>query len=140
MAAMHALIVEDDILLCELLAQLLTPAFLHVERAHNWAEAVTALNNDHEIKVVILDLCLPDSNVDTTISRIESIKRWPGKPRVVVMSSTYDYDHVARAQAAGCDAYFEKALISEFVPNIVGLIRQRFEAPPVLTMRLACAV
>ena len=70
------LVIDDDVELCELVAEYLKPEGLHVEAVHNGEQGLArALSNAYTL--VVLDVMLPGSNGLEVLRRIRAQSRMP---------------------------------------------------------------
>src|SRR5436190_4416393 len=104
---MKILVVDDHPLILEALTQLLpqlTPG-TEVCVAHDRAEAESALDDDSDIALVLLDLALPGTRGLDFLADL--LLDYPGVP-VVVLSATHDNATVTAALAAGARGFIPK--------------------------------
>jgi DNA-binding NarL/FixJ family response regulator len=104
---MKILVVDDHPLILEALAQLLpqlSPG-TQVCVARDRAEAESALDDDPEIGLVLLDLALPGTRGLDFLADL--LLDYPGVP-IVVLSATHDKATVTAALAAGARGYIPK--------------------------------
>src|SRR3954469_5176098 len=104
---MKVLVIDDHPLILEALAQLLpqlTPG-TEVCAARDRAEAESALDDDADIALVLLDLALPGTRGLDFLADL--LLDYPGVA-VVVLSATHDKGTVAAALAAGARGFIPK--------------------------------
>ncbi len=104
---MKVLIVDDHPLILEALAQLLpqlTPG-TEVCAARDRAQAESALDDDPDIALVLLDLALPGTRGLDFLADL--LLDYPGVP-IVVLSATHDQATVTAALAAGARGFIPK--------------------------------
>ena len=104
---MQVLVVDDHPLILEALTQLLPQlnADTVVSVARDRAEAETALDNDSDIALVLLDLALPGTRGLDFLADLQL--DYPGVP-VVILSATHDHATVTAALAAGARGFIPK--------------------------------
>lgn len=104
---MKVLVVDDHPLILEALAQLLPQLKPGTEVcvARDRAEAESALDNDADIALVLLDLALPGTRGLDFLADL--LLDYPGVP-VVVLSATHDQATVTAALAAGARGFIPK--------------------------------
>jgi DNA-binding response OmpR family regulator len=107
---MTILVVEDDTNYARLLVNMLTQLASNVAVATNWTEAQDALRTKSPPDLLILDLVLPDSSRDQTLSQIYWIKnKCPGTLVFIVSAMANDTQELERiAFAAGADGAMSK--------------------------------
>jgi len=114
------LVVDDDVELCELVAEYLQPEGFHVEAVHEGRKALErALSGEHTL--IILDLMLPGMN------GIEVLRRLRAQSRVPVLILTARGDDVDRIVGleVGADDYLPKPFNPrELVARIRAILRR----------------
>jgi len=114
------LVVDDDVELCELVAEYLQPEGFHVEAVHEGRKALErALSGEHTL--IILDLMLPGMN------GIEVLRRLRAQSRVQVLILTARGDDVDRIVVleVGADDYLPKPFNPrELVARIRAILRR----------------
>ncbi len=124
----RVLIVDDDVELCELVAEYLTPEGFEVEAVHNGEEGLTqALSGEHVI--VVLDVMLPGMN------GLDVLRKLRGESRVPVLILTARGDDVDRIVGLeiGADDYLPKPFNPrELLARIRAILRrtQKPTSPP----------
>ena len=104
---MRVLVIDDHPLILEALSQLLpqlTPG-TEVSVARDRVEAESALDDDPDIALVLLDLALPGTRGLDFLADLQL--DYPGVP-VVVLSATHDRATVTAALAAGARGFIPK--------------------------------
>jgi len=123
----RVLIVDDDVELCELVAEYLTPEGFEVEAVHNGEEGMKrALSGEHVL--VVLDVMLPG------MSGLDVLRRLRAESRVPVLILTARGDDVDRIVGLeiGADDYLPKPFNPrELLARIRAILRrsQRTESP-----------
>jgi two-component system, OmpR family, response regulator CpxR len=116
----RVLIVDDDVELCELVAEYLTPEGFEVEAVHNGEEGLKrALSGEHVL--VVLDVMLPG------MSGLEVLRRLRPESRVPVLILTARGDDVDRIVGleVGADDYLPKPFNPrELVARIRAILRR----------------
>ena len=100
------LIVEDDKLTAQVLADTLRTADRDVHIASNAADAVKYIR-EHEVGLIILDLVLPDADGRDLLTRIRSTPATRATP-VIVVTARSDAVSQAECFALGADALLNK--------------------------------
>ncbi|MGI9102066.1 MAG: response regulator [Terriglobales bacterium] len=124
----RVLIVDDDVELCELVTEYLTPEAFEVEVVHNGVDGLKrALSGEHAI--VILDVMLPGMN------GLEVLRRLRAESRVPVLILTARGDDVDRIVGLeiGADDYLPKPFNPrELVARTRAILRRTLQpaAPP----------
>ena len=124
----RVLIIDDDVELCELVAEYLTPEGFEVEAVHNGEEGLKrALSGDHVL--VVLDVMLPG------MSGLDVLRRLRPESRVPVLILTARGDDVDRIVGLeiGADDYLPKPFNPrELVARIRAILRrtQQPASPP----------
>jgi two-component system, OmpR family, response regulator CpxR len=123
----RVLIVDDDVELCELVAEYLTPEGFEVEAVHNGEEGLKrALSGEHVL--VVLDVMLPG------MSGLDVLRKLRAESRVPVLILTARGDDVDRIVGLeiGADDYLPKPFNPrELLARIRAILRrsQRAESP-----------
>lgn len=112
------LVVDDDAMLREFIAQLLTRRGYAVMQAENGRHALTMVDG-HMFRVVITDIVMPDMEGLATIRQLRA--RLGGATRIIAISGEGgDRTHYLRHAAAfGADATLEKPFAP---PELLSLI------------------
>ncbi|WP_409020868.1 LuxR C-terminal-related transcriptional regulator [Brevundimonas vesicularis] len=116
------LIVDDHPLVAEALEAAIVHAYpqFGVARVSNAAEAESyARRHPDHIRVVMLDLMLPDTEGFGALLRLQQILP---KARFAIVSSRVDAAVIAMSRAFGVQAYLSKAQSVETLVNAVGAI------------------
>ncbi|RTE65345.1 DNA-binding response regulator [Amphritea opalescens] len=91
----------------------------HISEVASLPAAMTALANDHEIELVLLDLYLPGA---TGIEGLIQLKQqFPGTA-VVIISSAEAPDIVAAAMQSGASGYIPKSTSNEVMAKALDLV------------------
>ncbi len=104
---MKILVIDDHPLIAEALAQLLPQLGADVETlaAGDAAEAMTVLDNEPDVALVLLDLALPGTR---GLDFLGDLKLdYPGVP-IVVLSATHDQATILAALGAGAHGFIPK--------------------------------
>jgi len=104
---MKILVIDDHPLVLEALTRLLPevdPA-VDVRGASHPAEAVTVLDNEPDVSLVLLDLALPGARGLDFLSDLKL--DYPGVP-IVILSATHDHATVMAALGAGAHGFIPK--------------------------------
>ena len=122
----RVLIVDDDVELCELVAEYLTPEGFEVESVHDGERGLErALSGEHVL--VVLDVMLPGMN------GIEVLRRLRGQSRLPVIILTARGDDVDRIVGLeiGADDYLGKPFNPrELVARIRAVLRRAHPSQP----------
>jgi CheY-like chemotaxis protein len=123
------LVVEDNELTMELVADLLEAAGLRVEKA-KVAEKGIALVLEHRPDLVLMDLALPGLDGLEATRRLKSDPATASIPVVALTAQVMSAD-VERARAAGCEGFLAKPIDTRgFVPAIRRLLKERGKRRP----------
>ncbi len=101
------LIVEDDLLGCEYLKEIMEPTNVNIILAESGLEAISSVKNHPDIDLVLMDLRIPEMDGYTTTSEIKKIR--PEIPVVVQTANALPEDKI-RAEKAGCDDFVTKPI------------------------------
>ncbi len=110
------LVVEDDKASQELIERILRPLNLEFVYANNGAEAIRCVIRNVDVKLIMMDLKLPDVNGYEATSIIKKIK--PEIPIIAQTAFAMEGDR-EKAIAAGCDDYITKPLDSSKLLEMV---------------------
>ncbi len=105
----QALIVEDDVNECELLAGFLRLAGLKVNTAHDGADALDYLRQNNRPDVLLLDMILPHTDGPSTVRAIRSNPACAGI-KIVGMSGADPQRFNLPIGSNGVDHWFHKPL------------------------------
>jgi len=104
---MNLLIVEDDSGVCEMLGRSLRKMSAHIDMAGSWQQMRLFLEQK-DYQVLLLDLGLPDSSTDLTLSKIRFLKM--EHPNMAICVITGHPSHTKDgALKAGADDFVHKA-------------------------------
>ena len=120
--AVKILVIDDHQLVVDALVQLLPqidPA-MQVRAAMDSREAITVLDNEPDVSLVLLDLALPGTRGLDLLADL--MLDYPGVP-VVVLSATHDRATVNAALAAGARGFIAKTSDSSELLDAVRLVR-----------------
>jgi DNA-binding NarL/FixJ family response regulator len=115
---MKILVVDDHPLIVEALAQILPQLDpdLEVRAAGDSAEAITVLDNEPDVTLVLLDLALPGAR---GLDFLGDLKLdYPGVP-IVVISATHDRATVLAALGAGAHGFIPKSADAQMLLDAV---------------------
>jgi PAS domain S-box-containing protein len=101
------LIVEDDLLGCEYLKEIMEPTNVSIILVENGLEAVSSIRSNQGIDLVLMDLRIPEMDGYTTTSEIKKIR--PEIPVIVQTANAMPEDRL-RAEEAGCDDFVTKPI------------------------------
>jgi PAS domain S-box-containing protein len=101
------LIVEDDLLGCEYLKEIMEPTNVSIMLVENGLEAINSIKNNPDIDMVLMDLRIPEIDGYTTTSEIKKIR--PEIPVIVQTANAMPEDRI-RAEEAGCDDFVTKPI------------------------------
>jgi len=111
------LLVDDDIELTDLLAEVLRLTGFEVEVANNGQEALDKLNASHQL--VLLDIMMP------VLNGIETLKKIRQTSNVPVMMLTARGEEIDRGLELGADDYLPKPFNDrELVARIKAILRR----------------
>jgi len=118
------LVIEDDLAMLKLVAEVLTGAGFRVRMARNRAEINTEINKIPMPDLILLDITLPDADGFQILERIRATPKIAKMP-VVLMTGRSEPADVARGLSLSADGYVTKpfkvsALISA-VGTVLGL-------------------
>jgi two-component system, OmpR family, response regulator len=118
---MRALVVEDDVLLAEGLAHVLSRAGHSVENVATGMHADLLLTNE-EFGLVVLDVGLPDIDGFEVLRRLRQRR---SSPNVLVLTARDAVEDRVRGLDLGADDYMTKPfLVTEFEARIRALLRR----------------
>jgi two-component system, OmpR family, response regulator len=118
---MRALVVEDDVLLAEGLAHVLSRAGHSVENVATGMHADLLLTNE-EFGLVVLDVGLPDIDGFEVLRRLRQRR---SSPNVLVLTARDAVEDRVRGLDLGSDDYMTKPfLVTEFEARIRALLRR----------------
>ncbi len=100
--------------------------------ANDLATAVNLTRLRTSLKVVLLDLELPDSKPDNTLSYLSALGR-----NVIVLSGSGSADTRKKAFRHGCKDFLEKPVATELLMNSLSRILQRIDGDNELTTKAA---
>jgi len=128
----RVLIVDDDVELCELVAEYLTPEGFEVEAVHNGEEGLKrALSGEHVI--VVLDVMLPGMNGLDVLRKLRAESR---VPVLILTARGDDVDRIVGLEI-GADDYLPKPFNPrELLARIRAILRrtQKPTSPPMEKM------
>jgi len=106
------LIVEDDIDNLEFLKRLLQINGANVITAITGEDAIEIIQNDHQIKLILMDILLPEMSGYEATKRIKELK-----PDLPIIAQTAYAMHNDREKCLeyGCDDYVSKPIIKEIL-------------------------
>jgi general secretion pathway protein E len=117
------LIVDDDVNLCETLADILEETGYRVAVAHDGPKAIEEVKGQH-FDLALIDIVMPDMNGVETLRRIKAIA--PRLTTMLITGHTALGDSVSEAIEVGVDGVLYKPLD---INAIVEMIEGRAEAP-----------
>ena len=110
----HVLVVDDDANNRDVLARTLEKRGYTVVQASDGREALTLLEEDKAIEVVLLDIMMPGMNGWETLQRLKADEATKPLP-VIMISGLGETDAVVRCLELGAEDYVQKP----FVPTIL---------------------
>jgi DNA-binding NarL/FixJ family response regulator len=118
---MKILIIDDHPLICEALHHVLTvlDGKLDLLEAENYAEAVTVADANPDLKLILLDLGLPDIDGFAALAQLR--ERYPEAP-VVVLSASEQPATVMRAIDAGAMGFIPKTSSNQLLIDALRLV------------------
>ncbi len=125
-APLRVLVVEDDADLSEMTVELLRLFGHAVESATDGPGALAAALRD-DFDVVLLDLSLPGFSGLAVARSLRAAPRG-ARPYIVAMSGYSREEDVARATAAGCDAYLVKPVEFDRLERLLAARRDAAQA------------
>lgn len=99
------MVVEDNDMYFQLLAALLKRVNVETLRAKNGREAISCVSEEPGLKLVLMDMKLPDID-GLEVTRTIKASR-PGLPVLATTANAFQEDRAA-SKAAGCDGFFSK--------------------------------
>lgn len=106
------LIVDDDPAICDVLCDVLNEHVFTVHACHRGSEALTLINQQPDIALVLLDMILPDTNGLLVLQQIHRLR--PDLP-VVMLTGLGSESDVVVGLEMGADDYIAKP----FNPRVV---------------------
>jgi DNA-binding response OmpR family regulator len=103
----HVLVVDDEPHIGRIIKMKLEQGPFEVTLAYDGREALDALEQDPEIKLVLLDLMMPQVSGLDVLSRMRSDERWKGIPCIVLTAAGQEQHH-RQAMALGANEFFTK--------------------------------
>jgi len=121
--APSVLLIEDDPLIEDMLRQKLTQKQYAVLTAVSELEIDAALE-DHPIRLILLDILLPDLNGFSILKKVKSDRRYKDIP-VLIISNLGQREDIERGMAGGAVGYIVKAntLPDEIVAQVEALLK-----------------
>jgi two-component system NtrC family response regulator len=98
------LVVDDDIMICETLANVFTELQYHTKCVHTLKEGMEAVQAD-DYDVVFLDVRLPDGN---SLSKLSVFNNAPSRPEVIIITAFAETNGAEIAIKAGVWDYLKK--------------------------------
>jgi two-component system CheB/CheR fusion protein len=111
------LIVEDDVVNCELLQILLKRQNLSYLVAYDGLEAMQVFEQNTNINLVLLDIRLPKLSGEVVLTKMKALR--PQVPIIVQTAYVFEIDRV-QFFALGCDDYITKPIIKEQLYEKIG--------------------
>ena len=106
------LVVDDDTAICALLQDVLSEHFFTVSVSHTGQEAISRIEGDPDIALVVLDMMLPDTTGLRVLQQIQKLR--PALPVVMLTGMGSESDVVVGLEM-GADDYICKP----FTPRVV---------------------
>jgi len=121
---MRILIIEDDEALAGLLSQFLSPIAREKPIiASNMTDAMKVIDDVAPIDLVTLDLSLPDSTREQSLSRIKDIKDRKPDCLIVVVTGAMKPDQEEEALKYGADGFMQKLQACRDEETFLGTLR-----------------
>ncbi|PJG84847.1 response regulator [Conservatibacter flavescens] len=111
MAHTAILIIDDDTQICELLTDIFDEHGYHTFVAQNATEALSILQSNSDIALILLDLILPDINGLVLLQQLRAIKNLP----IIMLSGLDSESDIVVGLEMGADDYIAKP----FYPRVV---------------------
>lgn len=105
------LVIDDDVHVCELLADIFSDYGYAVQSAHSGAQALQLLREHPAADLIFLDLILPDGNGLDLLARIKALSAAP----VIMLSGLGGESDIVVGLEMGADDYIAKP----FYPRVV---------------------
>lgn len=106
------LVVDDDTAICALLQDVLSEHVFTVSVSHTGQEAISRIEGEPDIALVVLDMMLPDTNGLRVLQQIQKLR--PALP-VVMLTGMGSESDVVGGLEMGADDYICKP----FTPRVV---------------------
>jgi PAS domain S-box-containing protein len=101
------LIIEDDMLGCEFLKEIMEPTKVKILIAENGLVAIKLIKSNPDIDLVLMDLRIPKMDGYTATSEIKKLR--PELPVIAQTANALPEDRI-RAEEAGCDDFITKPI------------------------------
>lgn len=101
------LIVEDDLMGCEYLKEIMEPTNVKILLVENGLEAINIVKSNKAINLVLMDLRIPKMDGYTATTEIK--KLYPELPVIAQTANALPEDRI-RAEKAGCDDFITKPI------------------------------
>ncbi len=101
------LIIEDDMLGCEYLKEIMEPTNVKILIAENGLIAIDLIKSNPDIDLVLMDLRIPKMDGYTATSEIKKLR--PKLPVIAQTANALPEDRI-RAEEAGCDDFITKPI------------------------------
>lgn len=106
---MKVLLIEDEIPCAELMRRIMEPYVEEVFVAYSWAAAAQILLDRKHIDLIVIDLQLPDSLTDETLSKIPDVKKQHPEATIMIISGLVNEEEIrGKAVAVGADSFAPK--------------------------------
>jgi two-component system, cell cycle response regulator len=106
------LLVDDQHLSRQIIKKLLGDSSYDYVSADSGSAAFTALEEDPDIDIVILDLVMPEVDGFHVLQTLKADSRWKDLP-VIIVSHVEDLESIERGLQLGADDYFKKSFSEE---------------------------
>jgi len=115
---MKTVIVEDNVLAAQNLAQYISAHFPNIELVHVYHDAAKALDylRRHEIDLLLTDICMPGMDGIELIGKVHALHP---QLRIVVLSAYDDFDYVRKAFLLGVKDYLLKPIDKTLLAGIL---------------------
>jgi CheY-like chemotaxis protein len=101
------MLIEDDTLILEVMAEMIKHAGLRVFKAENGKIALEHIDNKKPV-LILLDLMMPVMNGYEFLTHLRKNEKWQSIPVVVLTSSHLTSEQQARLQSSNVEMIFQK--------------------------------
>ncbi len=112
------MLVEDDPLIRQMVRGILASYHVEILEIDDGVDAYNLINNMHPVRVVLMDIGLPNMNGIQLVGHIRNSEYWKKTP-VVMLTASSDISDVKKCLTAGAKDYITKPFnISDFVKRL----------------------